>query len=359
VICGEPLAECVYGWGHVLRLYPEHLEIQGKSYALSDLLNFKPTYRCILGVASMRLELQFVAGTVVVRGMADIGLALKFINYLNTWNDATVALTRQELYEATQLPFPVVARTPKQLVLSASEQESFWEYDAHDQPTVLVDAPDPADPPEIMETSRGLSLPLSLPPAAQSLSPVPWTDEHYLQHDQRLQSLQVEREIRFYGFDAAALAKRLRDEPLAPISVSVSLHASEVAYYRAEVRLFDEFSSATKRAKSKAKDQGTLLLTNQRIIYLGQKRHMMFGYERVLQVEQAKGALVLSTEYWTKKQFFCMQHPLECAMYLEHLLHCFQQIIPSAYVQTQAFDIPAQLDLLVTPKTLEASNLPD
>lgn len=364
MICGEPIVECVYGWGHVLRLYPDHLEIQGKLYSLSDLRNFEPSYRHILGVSSMRLELQFVAAIIVVRGIADIGLALKLIAYLNTWNDATIALTRKELYEASQLSFPTM-QAPQQLILSASKQTSFWEYDAHEQSTELVDVPVSS---AAMDTEQELSRPLSFSPMEPLKEPLEepsepslpaWTAERYRQHDQRLRRLQVEREIRFYGFDAAALAKRLRDEPLAPISVPVPLHEGEIAYYRTEARLFDEFSSTEKRAKAKAKDQGALILTNQRMLYLGQKRHIMLGYERVLLVEHVKGALVLSTEYWTRKQFFGMQYPLECAMYLEHALHNFQPTFPSAYVQTQAFDLPAQPVPLIRPETLEEFKVPD
>lgn len=335
MICGEPIAECMYGWGHVLRLYQSHLEIQGKLYALSDLLNFKPSYHHVLGISSMRLELQFVSGTIVVRGVADIGSALNLIFYLNTWNDATVALMPKGLSEASQEPFSD-DQISQPLVLTDAPRERFWEYDAHDHPTTLVDLSESLD---ATDPALRLSLPLSLPPPAQPPFAVSWTDELYAEHDQCLQRLQVEREIRFYGFDVAALAKRLRDESLVPIMISLPLHEGEVAYYRTEVRLFDEFSGTEKRTK--AKDQGTLLLTNQRMIYLGQKRRIMLGYAHLLQIEHVKGALVLSTEYWPKKQFFGMQQPLECAMYLEHALHCFQQSNSSAYVQTQAFNMPS------------------
>jgi hypothetical protein len=167
--------------------------------------------------------------------------------------------------------------------------------------------------------------------------------------------LQTEREIRFYGFDAAALAKRLRDEPLVRIEVSIVLDDGECAHYRTEAQLFD----AEKQAKSKAKDQGTLILTNHRMIYLGQKRHILLGYEQILQVEHVKGALVLSAEYWTRKQSFGMQHPLECAMYLERILQCFQQTFSSAYAQTQEFAVaawPPRQDFLVTPEESDTPN---
>ena len=192
---------------------------------------------------------------------------------------------------------------------------------------------------------NGLSL--SLPSILEPQTILPWTEDNYHQHDQRLKRLQVEREIRFYGFDAAALAKRLRDEPLEHIEVSIALPDGEFAHYRTEVQLFD----AEKYAKSKAKDQGMLILTNRRMIYLGQKRNIVLGYERILLIEHVKGALVLSTEYWARKQSFSMQHPLECAMYLERILQCFQQTFSSTYAQTQALDVTT---LLPRPKFLVA-----
>jgi hypothetical protein len=274
----------------------------------------------------MRLVLQFATGTVVVRGMADIGLALKLIAYLDTWNATTMAMPCQEIHGASQLS---LSPPPPQLAIASPMPERFWEY-AVDDPSTRV-----AEPVKRTDSLHGLSVPLPAIEVPQTI--LPWTEDNYHQHDQHLKHLQAEREIRFYGFDAAALAKRLRDEPLEHIEVSIPLQDGEFAHYHTEVQLFD----AEKYAKSKAKDQGTLILTNRRMIYRGQKRHIVLGYERVLLIEQVKGALVLSSEYWTKKQSFSMQHPLECAMYFERILQCFQQTVSSTRAQTQALDVTA------------------
>ncbi|GHO87890.1 hypothetical protein [Dictyobacter formicarum] len=330
---GEPIVECVYGWGQILQLYPDHVDIQGTSYSLHDLINFKPVYRRIMGVPSMRLELQFISGIVVIRGIADISLALKVIAYLHTWSGVHLRYSVEEVHVTPELPAraTAVARTPQPLVLSEGEQERFWEYDAHDQPTVAAGPFDAVVDGEA-ETiaSSGMTSPM-VPLTLDAVTSWPWTDERHREHLQRRQRLQREREVRFYGFDVEALAKSLQTEPLPQIAVPAVLLDGECAHYCTEARLCDDPPGDGKRARAKVKDQGRLILTNLRLIYLGQQRHITLGYEHMLQYSHVPGAVMVSTTYWRRQQFFVMRRPLECAMYLEHIWRHFQdKILPAA-----------------------------
>lgn len=344
---GEQIAECVYGWGQVLRLYPNHVDIHGNTYALSELINFKPVYRRVMGVPSMRLELQFSSGAVTIRGIADIPMALKFIAYLNKWSAVTVTFSVEEINELQAakalraLPPPQLLheRTPRPLVLSDATQERFWEYDANDQPTTVVGPFDASvvhtDPQGTDTLFRGHATETS-----QTLDAVPswpWTGARHLEHKQRLKRLQVEREMRFHGFDIEALAQQLHTQPLPHLVVPTRLLAGEVAHYCSAARISDEPPDETRRGKTRVKDHGTLILTNLRIIYLGQKRQIVLGHERVLQASHVPGAIVLATEYWTRQQFFVMSRPLECAMYLEYILQHFQNTVPPICLQVQDY----------------------
>ena len=352
---GEPIVECVYGWGHILRLYPDHVDIEDVSYSLRDLINFKPMYRCIMGVASMRLDLQFSSGVVVIRGIADISLALKVMAYLNTWSAVTVAFSVEELPSVPELFLPArIEQTPRSLgipqqfetdqlretvtgsqmtaltalnsmplVLSDRSQERFWEYDANEQATTVVG---PFDAVVDSKQDSGQNTGVTTPQLAVTLEAVtswPWTDERHLQHEQRLKRLQTEREMRFYGFDRETLIQRLRDEPLPHVRVPARLLPDEMAHYCTSARLCDEPLTGGRRAKRKVKDQGTLILTNRRLLYLGRKRQIVLEYERVLQASHVPDAVLLSADCWNKPQFFSMRHSLECAMYLERILQNF------------------------------------
>src|SRR5579863_7061066 len=79
-----PIAECMFGWGQVFRLYSDMLDVQGKRYFLKDLTHIRPIYRHVMGVDSVRLELRFGKKQVTLRGIAAIDEAQKVIDYLTS-----------------------------------------------------------------------------------------------------------------------------------------------------------------------------------------------------------------------------------------------------------------------------------
>ena len=78
----EPLIECKYGWGRVLRLYRDCLDLHGTSHALSELIFVRPIYRQVLGVSSACIELRFRRKKIVIRGIASLDDALVALSTL-------------------------------------------------------------------------------------------------------------------------------------------------------------------------------------------------------------------------------------------------------------------------------------
>lgn len=81
----DPIIECVYGWGQVMRLYDDHLDIGGTSYALMDLIAVHPMYYRMVGVSSARLDLSFKQKKVVLRGIASTETAQRAASYLDAF----------------------------------------------------------------------------------------------------------------------------------------------------------------------------------------------------------------------------------------------------------------------------------
>jgi hypothetical protein len=328
----EPIAECTFGWGHVLRLYPDHLDIQGVSYGLHDLIQFRPAYRRLMGVASMRLELQFRTTHVVARGIANVGDALKIVTYLNRYHPM--------IEDETVLPIPMlsqprsmIVQSSPALILPDATQGRFWEYDTHsnDQPTLsygpfdaVVDGSD-RDRYE-KPTTEATAIPVML----DAVPAWPWTDERHAQRLQRLQRLQSAREIHMHGFDVYALVQRLRDNDLPHVVVPLRLQPGETAHYSTPAMLCDEPGKGMGlRGKPRARDRGMFILTNKRVIYLGRKQQIVFGYEHLMQLSYQPDTIVLFAKNWSHRQCFAVKRPLECSMYFEHLLQQFLLSPPS------------------------------
>jgi hypothetical protein len=81
---GEPMVECRYGWGRVLRLYQDYLDLNGSCYALNELVYANPVYRRMLGISSIRLELHFRDEVVVLRSMVALEKVQAIVRYLNS-----------------------------------------------------------------------------------------------------------------------------------------------------------------------------------------------------------------------------------------------------------------------------------
>src|SRR5205807_1768923 len=114
-------------------------------------------------------------------------------------------------------------------------------------------------------------------------SPAPnWQRFRQEQRDHRQKRLRVERSLREHGFDVEKLARLLKEEVLPTVSVPVRLLPGESAHYSTEATLCGEPVGETIRYTYPAKDHGTLILTNKRMIYIGRKSQIVLDYTRLL-----------------------------------------------------------------------------
>ncbi len=104
------------------------------------------------------------------------------------------------------------------------------------------------------------------------------------------------------------------------VSVPVRLLPDECAYYMTEATLCGERTEGSSCSSYPMLDQGMLILTSRRMIYLGRKGQVMLDYECLGQVELLDGALALGADHWSQRGIFAMHRPVGCAMCLEYVL---------------------------------------
>ncbi|GAC1366193.1 MAG: hypothetical protein NVS2B12_41860 [Ktedonobacteraceae bacterium] len=318
---GTPIVECKYGWGQVLRLYYDGLDVRGVFYPLSDLVQVYPMYRQVLCFSSARLELQFTHCNIVIPGIADMPLAQKIVDYITRWNAVTQAMSANQSLATNAQPalkvFP-----PAQDAHAAPTAGYLWTYDPNDMlPSATIV---PTEPMPIMPRS-GLQpdeAPQSLPPTVLTDAEAvePWPTMPASEREHRLKRLRAERELHIYGFDVQALTRRLYAGPLPLVLASLRLLAGETAHYSTEANLCAEPDPPLPGGRRRVKDRGKLILTNKRLIYLGQKRQVILEYAKFLQVSRVQGAVAISIEDVPVRQLFEVRRPLECALYLKRLL---------------------------------------
>lgn len=131
------------------------------------------------------------------------------------------------------------------------------------------------------------------------------------------------------------------EEPLPEIAVPVRLQTGECAHYSTDATLCGEPVGGTIRYSYPARDHGRLILTNQRLIYMGRKSQLVLDYARLLHVSRLQGALAFQAEHWRRREIFEMHRPLECALYLERILEQSRQ---EQQLQTFADSVRAEWD---------------
>ena len=319
-----PIAVCAYGWGQELRLYAHTLIIGNKDYPLRDLTHIRPYYQQVMGVASVRLELRFGRQKVTLRGIADVEAAQKIIEYLTT----------HYLGIAQETPTPPGAETgvskgwsrtrerPSQVTVTPVLAESASESGQTNELEQL-------DLSSLMQTSQPVSADFCLQTFAQAptakVAAQNWQRFRQEQRERRQHRLHVERSLREHGFDVAQLAQRLKEEALPVVCVPIRLLAGETAHYSTDATLCDEPVSGAIRYTYPAKEHGTLILTNKRLVYIGRKSQIVLDYGRLLHVSRLRGAIAFQAEHWYKREIFEVPRSLECVMLLEHILTQYQQ----------------------------------
>jgi hypothetical protein len=285
-----PLAECAFGWGKMFRLYPDYLDINGTHYPLDELTHVHPVYQHVMGISSVRLELSFAKQQVVLRGIAALGEAQKALEYLNSHllagDDAQngEGAAHQAAWTTAEQQFE-----PEQ----ASQGDLYLREQAQ-APTAKIAAPN-------------------------------WQRFRQDQRERRLKRIQIARSLREYGFDVDKLAQRLNEDALPDISVPVRLLPGEHAHYSADATLCGEPVGNALRYVYPARDHGTLILTNKRLVYIGRTSQIVLDYRRLSHVSRLRGAIALQADHWYRREIFEVRRALECIMHLESILKRFQR----------------------------------
>jgi hypothetical protein len=336
-----PIAVCAFGWGQVFRLYHGYLDVNGTCYALSDLTHIHPVYQQTLGIPSVRLELRFGKKSVTLRGIAAIEDVQRVVEYMTSiylglhWNDSRLDSSSSVGWKRTRM--------------EESETETVFEK---------------LSAPQLQQEQRERAVSASLQhlrlqeftqaPTAKVEAAPNWQRFRHEQRERRQRRLYVERSLREHGFDVEQLEQRLKEETLPEVSVPVHLLSGERAHYCTDATLCGEPVGEVIRYTYPAKDQGTLILTNRRLIYIGRKSQIVLDYARLLHVSRLRGAIAFQADHWYKREIFEVRRPLECTMYLDCILQQFQPIHPyqlfaGEYLEDeereQVEDIPLSVDI--------------
>ncbi len=119
--------------------------------------------------------------------------------------------------------------------------------------------------------------------------------------------------------------RKHRTVSLPTIPVPVRLLPGEQAYYSVVAALCGEPIGDADRVTYPARDQGTLILTNRRIIYIGRKSQVVIDYAHLLRISRLHGAIAVQTDYRSRREIFELRRPQECARYLETILERYEQ----------------------------------
>jgi hypothetical protein len=259
-----------------------------------------------MGIASVRLELNFGKKKVLLRGIAAIADAQRVVAYLTS---------QYVNFERS------VSSTSDAIGWSRTRKSEH-----HPQNT-----PVPETQPLLQEQSPVMMQDLSRKERAQALTvkvetPTPnWQRFRQEQRERRQRRVHVERSLREHGFDVEKLSRHLKSGTLPEVPVPMRLLPGERAHYRTDATLCGEPIGGALRYTYPAKDHGTLILTNKRLVYMGRKSQIVLDYARLLHVSRLRGALAFQAEHWYRREIFEVRRSLECAMHLESILERFQQ----------------------------------
>jgi hypothetical protein len=305
----DPIIECVYGWGQVMRLYDDHLDIGGVFYPLVDLTAVHPNYYHVMGVPSARLELCFKHKNVMVRGIATIETAQRTASYLSAFcrlqtPEAGIPVVNKAHINQSQW-FAGLTKENRQTdeVLQEEKVQPLARFTDSVEPARVTD--------EYNRERRHKLLDFKMPR---------WQLIGWEQRQRRMKRIQAERVRREHGFDVERLAQCLQAERLPQVYVPTRLLAGECAHYCTNATLCEEPLPGTKQPVYRIKDQGMLILTDRRMIYIGRRRQIVLDYSRLMHVSRLQGAIAVLSESWAARELFEIHFPLECIMYLDAIL---------------------------------------
>ena len=310
-VSNKPLVTCSYGWKRTCVLYHNRIDVDGTIYALENLVQVRSTYRIVMNIPSIRLELRFRTKDVILRGIAAIEDAKSIAAYLDTYcSDTTSRVRWNRNYQESQ---PV--RTSTTLTTERLESISHSLQSLAREETSTTDK-------AIQEHAQAATAPIEAPPWLRDL-------EQHVVYTREQQLTKAHRSIRKYGFDVQELAQQVEADTLPSVATPLRLLPQETAHYCTDATLASETSSALRSQQTRftyiATDHGRLILTSKRMIYIGRTGQIILDYARLTHVSRLHNAIVFSADHWSKRHVFEMSRPLECALYLDKVLRQFQR----------------------------------
>ena len=343
---GKPLVTCKYGWKRTCILYQDRIDIDGTFYALDDLVHVRSIYRTVMSIPSVRLELRFRKQDVVLRGIAAIDDAKNIIEYLDTYCADAQHTTARLRWSRTRHAVSEPLHTPATSTTDALEPL------ASSLPTLVrVETVNTANR-DMQEHAQATTAPVEAPHWLRDL-------EQHVVYTREQQRTKAHHSLRKYGFDLQELAQQAEADTLPSVTVPVRLLPQEIAHYCTNATLASATPIAsqdqTARFTYTTTDQGRLILTSKRMIYLGRTGQIVLDYNRLTHVSRLRNAIVFSADHWSKRHVFELDRPLECAMYLDNILRQFQRKLAQNEAQI-AQQSPYQLRYTHPPRTTQAKH---
>ena len=165
--------------------------------------------------------------------------------------------------------------------------------------------------------SQAVTAPIEVPAWLQDL-------EQHVIYTHSQQRAKAHRSIRKYGFDVHELAQEAEADTLPSVAVPLRLLPQESAHYCTDVTLSRVTPSSNVPVYTAA-DQGRLILTNKRAIFMGRAGQIVLDYAHLTNVARLRNAIIFTADTGSKRHVFEMQRPLECALYLDGILRQFQR----------------------------------
>lgn len=376
----QPLLNCIFGWGKTCRLYTDALEIAGKSYNLQDLTSLHPTYRKVLGISSARLELSFGLDHLVLRGIADPATVSRLVSHLqpycSTSPHAAQARTRTRTRTRKRARAQARAweRTNKLPAMPASPGDTSSatyatgtllsvEVPACDktwltgEPLALAEIPGvPVEdttltPGETLEAFARISNNLST-----YASPLPvtlWQPPRTPRFQPPLHSVHLRSPAQ--KFDSQSIpVPAVKSSVLPIIHVPVRLQHGECAHYSIGATLCSDRISNAARASYPPLDQGLLILTNRRILYVGKRCQFTLAYTHLWYVSQLHASIALHIEGQFRRVIIELEHPREWASRIELLSFIARRARPRSELPTVSVAALPTLDMTDKRQALKA-----
>ena len=359
----QALLNCTFGWGKTCRLYYDSIEIAGKSYSLKDLTSIHPSYRSVFGVPSARLEISFGLDHLVLRGIADLDVARLMVSHLQPYCStmpriARVGTRSSRARDLARAQARAWERTNKMPIILNSSGDFAFATNTSNPLKQANDLVDESGFNEEIPTDKPLSLDVvpkapvkdtSLTPSemleafaqlAQNMStytsPLPtevWQPPHTPRFHPPLHSVHlIPPDQKFDSVSMPVLAVKSSVLPI--IHVPVRLQHGECAHYSIGATLCSDRISSSARATYPSLDNGLLVLTNRRVLYIGKRCQFTLAYTHLWYVSLLHTAVALHIEGQFRRVIIEMEHPREWASRIELLAFIARRARPREELPT-------------------------